>query len=49
MYEMEVRHSGLGKYRYIKGRDKYVVEQKARAQQIQWDNGQPPIFGPAYS
>ncbi len=37
MYYIEVRHEGLHKYRLIKGNDKYVVEQKARAQQLQWD------------
>jgi len=38
MYYIEVRHEGLGKYRYIKGNDKYVVEQKAAAQRQQWDD-----------
>jgi restriction system protein len=37
MWEVEIRHSGLGKYRHIRGSDKYVVEQKAHFQQIQWD------------
>jgi restriction system protein len=38
MYYIEVRHEGLGKYRYIKGNDKYVVEQKAVAQRQQWND-----------
>lgn len=37
MYYIEVRHKELGKYRYIKGNDRYVVEQKAAAQRQQWD------------
>jgi restriction system protein len=55
MYYVEVRHEGLGKYRYIKGNDKYVVEQKAAAQRQQWDamwsrrqafeNSRSSIFG----
>lgn len=36
-WEMEVRHDGLGKYRHIRGSNKYVVEQKAYYQQVQWD------------
>ena len=36
MWEIEVRHDGLNKYRYIKGSDKHVVEQKARAQEVAW-------------
>lgn len=38
VYEIEVRHAGLGKYRHIKGADRHVVEQKAFAQQRQWDD-----------
>ena len=37
MWQIEVRHQGLNKYRVIKGTDKYVVEQKAAAQQAAWD------------
>ena len=36
-YSIEVRHEGLHKYREIKGNDKYIVEQKARAQRAVWD------------
>jgi restriction system protein len=36
-WQMEVRHEGLGKYQVIRGDDKYVVEQKARAKLRQWD------------
>jgi len=34
----EVRHDGLGKYRVISGPDKTVVEAKARAQRVEWEN-----------
>ena len=37
MYEIEVRHNGLHKYRHIRGSDRYVVEQKAAALRAQWD------------
>jgi len=37
MWEIEIRHEGLNKYRHIRGSDKYVVEQKAVAQQLAWD------------
>ncbi len=37
MWEIEVRHEGLNKYRHIKGTDKYIVRQKANAQQLVWD------------
>ena len=37
MWEIEVRHDGLGKYRHIRGSDKSVVEQKAAYQRLQWD------------
>lgn len=37
IWEIEVRHSGLGKYRHIRGYDKHVVEQKAAYQKQQWD------------
>ncbi len=37
MWEIEVRHDGLKKYRHIRGSDRYVVEQKALAQRLAWD------------
>ena len=37
MWEIEVRHTGLNKYRHIRGSDRSVVDSKARAQQHQWD------------
>jgi restriction system protein len=37
MYEVEIKHKGLNKYRVVKGSDKYVVEQKANTQLKQWD------------
>jgi len=37
MWETEVRHEGLGKYRHIRGSEQYVVEQKAAAQKLQWE------------
>jgi len=37
MYQIEVRHERLHKYRLIRGTDKYVVEQKASAQVRAWD------------
>jgi restriction system protein len=37
-YAIEVHHYGLGKYRCVRGTDRYVVEQKARAQEQQWDD-----------
>ncbi|NOX08800.1 MAG: restriction endonuclease [Gammaproteobacteria bacterium] len=37
IWEIEVRHNGLNKYRHIRGSDKYIVEQKAAAQRITWD------------
>ena len=36
-WEIEISHRGLNKYRQIRGTDKNVVEQKARAQQATWD------------
>jgi restriction system protein len=36
-YQIEVRHDELHKYRYIRGTDRYVVEQKAAALRSQWD------------
>lgn len=38
MYEVEVTHSGLNKYRHIRGSDRRVVEQKARILKAQWDD-----------
>ncbi|MEN9755495.1 MAG: EcoKMrr [Pseudomonadota bacterium] len=38
MFYIEIRHEELGKYRYIKGKDRFVVEQKAAAQKKQWDD-----------
>jgi restriction system protein len=35
-YQIEVRHEGLNKYRLIRGRDKYVVEQTAAALLASW-------------
>ena len=37
VWEVEVRHDGLHKYRHIRGIDKYVVEQKAAAQLRTWN------------
>ena len=37
IWEIEVTHPGLNKYRHIRGTDKYVVEQKAYAQKAIWD------------
>jgi restriction system protein len=37
VWQIEVRHDGLKKYRLVKGTDKYVVEQKASAQKAAWD------------
>jgi len=37
MYEIEIRHDGLNKYRHIRGSDRYVVIQKAEAQKRAWD------------
>ena len=37
IWEIEVRHKGLNKYRHIRGSDRSVVDSKARAQQHQWD------------
>jgi len=37
MWQIEISHPGLNKYRLIKGTDKYVVEQKAAAQKAMWD------------
>ncbi|MED1865840.1 restriction endonuclease [Fictibacillus nanhaiensis] len=37
MYEVEIKHEGLNKYRVVKGSDRYVVEQKANTQLKQWE------------
>ena len=37
MYEIEISHEGLNKYRHIRGRDRHVVERKANAQCDTWD------------
>lgn len=37
IWEIEVRHDGLNKYRHIRGSDRYVVERKAAAQKLAWD------------
>jgi restriction system protein len=37
MYEAEVRHKGLNRYRHIRGSDRYIVNQKAEAQKKAWD------------
>jgi restriction system protein len=37
MYQIEVRHDGLNKYRVIKGKNLYVVQQKADMQSRTWD------------
>ena len=37
MYQIEVRHDELNRYKVITGRDKRVVEEKARAQLAQWN------------
>ena len=36
IYEIEIRHDGLNKYRHIRGNNRQVVEQKAKAQLIVW-------------
>lgn len=38
IWEVEVKHNGLNKYRHIRGTDRYVVEQKAISQKLAWDN-----------
>ncbi|SDJ53388.1 restriction endonuclease [Salimicrobium halophilum] len=37
MYEVEIKHDGLNKYRVIRGAERHVVEQKAQTQLNQWD------------
>lgn len=36
-YEVEVRHQGLGKHRWIRGSDRWAVEQDAEAQLAVWE------------
>ena len=36
-YQIEVSHDELNKYRIIKGKNKYEVEEKARIQRLQWN------------
>jgi len=37
IWQIEVRHNGLGRYRVVRGRDKEVVERMAYAQRIAWE------------
>ncbi|MFH1288869.1 MAG: restriction endonuclease, partial [bacterium] len=37
VWQIELKHDGLKKYRIIRGRDKYVVEQKAAALKASWE------------
>jgi restriction system protein len=37
MYEIQIKHDGLNKYRHIRGTERSVVEQKAHAQLRAWD------------
>ena len=37
IWEIEVRHEGLSKYRHIRVSDSYVVEKKAEAQKFVWE------------
>ncbi|HEX4080266.1 MAG TPA: hypothetical protein VHX61_15505 [Rhizomicrobium sp.] len=37
MYYVDVKHDGLKKFRRLSGTDKYVVEQRARAQREAWE------------
>jgi restriction system protein len=36
-YTVEVSHIGLGKYRVVSGTDYYIVQAKAKALQLSWD------------
>ena len=38
MYYIDVRHDGLGKFRRVTGSDRYVAEERARAQRQLWDD-----------
>lgn len=37
LYEIEIRHEGLNKYRVIRGKDWYIVQQKAEMQKRSWN------------
>lgn len=37
MWQIEIRHHGLNKYRVIRGQDQNIVDQKAAAQKAVWD------------
>ncbi|HUC61254.1 MAG TPA: restriction endonuclease [Alphaproteobacteria bacterium] len=37
LYSIDIQHEGLNKYRHISGRERGVVEQKARAQLAAWE------------
>ncbi len=37
MYQVELTHAGLNKYRVIKGRDRNILIQKLQAQQLAWE------------
>ncbi|WP_037418930.1 restriction endonuclease [Shewanella xiamenensis] len=36
MWEIEIRHEGLNKYRHIRGSDRNIVVQKAAVQELKW-------------
>lgn len=38
VYEIEVRHPGLSKFRMLRGSNRYEVEQRAAALRAQWDD-----------
>ena len=38
MWDIEIRHDGLNKYRHIRGSDKFIVQQKAAAQTLVWND-----------
>ena len=37
IYEIMVEHKGLKKFHVLRGKDKYVLEQKAEALKAQWE------------
>jgi len=37
MYEIEIEHKGLHKYRVVKGTDMFIAKRKAQAQLAKWD------------
>lgn len=37
VWQIELRHDGLKKYRIVRGRDRYIVEQKAAALKASWE------------